>query len=170
MNFFWLYALFALTRAQKCTNGNYLSQRMNACKPCPRGRFGSFGTCVTCPQGRYNNALGVESVLDCNLCEPGTYQSDVGSVTCGSKCPDGTYSTKWGSTSSDDCKTCPRGLASYQCGFDVEKRTNVVVDKNNRFPSSAFVSSGTRTNTKQHYVSPNKCGGLYNVCMTKHIQ
>jgi hypothetical protein len=160
--------LFGLAWAQKCPNGNYFSTRANGCKPCPRGRFGNLGTCVTCPQGKYNNALGIESVLDCNLCEPGTFQPDLGAITCGSKCPDGTYSTKWGATSIDDCKTCPRGLASFQCGFDVEKNTN----DESKVPSSAFVSSsGARTKRQStNYVNPNKCGGLNNVCMTKHIQ
>jgi hypothetical protein len=156
--------------AQKCPNGNFWSTRSNGCKPCPRGRFGNLGTCVACAQGKYSNSLGIESVLDCNLCEPGTYQPDIGAVTCGYKCPEGTYSTKWGSTSLDDCKTCPRGLASYQCGFDVEKEEEATV-VDNKFPSSAFVSKGTQTNTaRRNYVNPNKCGGLNNVCMTKHIQ
>jgi hypothetical protein len=152
---------FIIVHAQKCPNGNYFSARLDACKPCPRGRFGNLGTCVACPQGKYSNSLGIENVLDCNLCEPGTFQTDSGSTSCESKCPEGTYSTKWGSTSLVDCKTCPRGLASYQCGFDVEKKAIV----ESKVPSSAFVS---KTNTK--YINPNKCGGLNNVCMTKHIQ
>jgi hypothetical protein len=171
--FVWLLfgVLWMSVRAQKCSNGNFYSTKKGTCIPCPRGRFGSLGTCVSCPRGRFNSALGIESVLDCELCEPGRFQPNTGGITCEGTCPEGTYSTKWGSVGVEECKTCPRGLASYMCGFDTASVQKVVPDDEvrlaNRFPSSAFgrVESKPRPNTP-----PKKCGGMNNVCLTRHIQ
>lgn len=164
-----------LVRAQKCSNGNYFSTKKQACAPCPRGRFGSFGTCVSCPRGRFGNALGIESALDCGLCEPGTYQTEPGAIACEGQCPDGTYSTKWGAVGVDECKTCPRGLASYMCGFDTASVKSVLSDDeirvSNRFPSSSFAAGDEpKRKSAGQFVTPKKCGGLNNVCMTRHIQ
>lgn len=170
--FFFLYIGISngILLKNTCDGGNFYSKRTLRCLPCPRGRFGNLGTCVTCPPGKYNSVQGSEGPLECRLCEPGTYSDSHGNVQCDSVCPSGKYSTKWGSASENDCKECPEGLASFQCGFDIQKSYMDLTDPRNKmFESYNFVD--------QYYQKPinrsknnNKCGGLYNVCMNRHIQ
>jgi hypothetical protein len=163
----WVVKLYSAQAALvTCTNepGTFFSKSAQKCTPCPRGLFSASNTCVKCPVGKYSNRSGVASVLDCELCAPGTYQTVPGGIFCDGTCPDGTYSTKWGSDSRDDCKTCPRGLASYQCGFDISTVHKPQEDPQTSFYSSMFGDS------KPKRESQNACGRRNNVCMTKHIQ
>lgn len=164
---FWLAKLYS-AQALMCTNdpGTFYSQSVQKCVPCPRGRFAASNTCVQCPTGKYSNRSGITSVLDCELCAPGTFQTTPGGILCGGACPDGTYSTQWGSDSPNDCKTCPRGLASFQCGFDIS-----TVHKPQEDPQTTFYSSMFGENIRSKTIrQQNACGKLNNVCMHKHIQ
>ncbi len=155
---------------ETCEGGYFYSKRTLRCLPCPRGRFGNLGACITCPPGKYNPSQGSEGALECQSCPPGTYTISHGSLQCESVCPTGKYSTKWGASSEEDCKDCPDGLASFQCGFDTEP--DVRTHNSAIFESFNFVDQyyRKRTPTKQELVKSNKCGGLNNVCMTRHIQ
>ena len=168
--FIWLAKLYS-AQALTCTNdpGTFYSQSVQKCVPCPRGRFAASNTCVQCPTGKYSNRSGITSVLDCELCAPGTFQTTPGGILCDGTCPDGTYSTQWGSDSQNDCKTCPRGLASYQCGFDISTVHKHQEDPQTTFYSSMFGES-TRSKRTQEPLRGNVCGKLNNVCMHKHIQ
>jgi hypothetical protein len=170
---FWFAKLYsAQAIVTTCTNepGTFYAKNVNKCVPCPRGRFASSNTCVQCPTGKYSNRSGISSVLDCELCAPGTFQTSPGGILCDGTCPDGTYSTKWGSDSFTDCKTCPRGLASFQCGFDItHKQGSHEEDPQTTFHSSMFGDHSTRS--KPVIISRgNVCGKMNNVCMHRHIQ
>lgn len=174
MNWWFWFAKFVSAQAvlstTLCTNepGTFYSKTVGKCVPCPRGRFSASNTCVQCPVGRYSDRSGAVSVLDCELCAPGTYQTTPGAIVCDSTCPDGTYSSKWGSDSVANCKPCPRGLASYQCGFDTIPNKKPQEDPQTTFYSSMFGDNTSRSRpVREDRVS---CGKMNNVCMYKHIQ
>lgn len=166
----WLAKLYAV-QALTCSNepGTFYSRTAQKCVPCPRGRFASSNTCVQCPTGTFSNRSGITSVLDCELCAPGTFQTTPGGILCDGTCPDGTYSTKWGSDSQNDCRQCPRGLASYQCGFDITPEQKPREDPQTTFFSSMFGDHSTRSKSREG-VRGNVCGKWNNVCMHRHIQ
>ncbi len=167
-----MYAAQAVAMVQQCSNepGTFYAKNEKMCVPCPRGRFAASNTCVQCPVGMYSNLSGITSVLDCELCAPGTFQTTPGGIVCDGMCPDGTYSTKWGADSQEDCKACPHGLASYQCGFDITPKRGSLEDPQTTFYSSMFGDHSTRSKTGREVVRGNTCGKLNNVCMHKHIQ
>lgn len=169
---FWFAKMMSVQALMTCTNepGTFYSKSVNKCIPCPRGRFAVSNTCVQCPVGKYSNRSGISSVLDCELCAPGTYQTTPGAIVCDSACPDGTYSTKWGSDSVEHCKTCPRGLASYQCGFDTIPNKKPQEDPQTTFYSSMFGDHSARSKPVREAARGNACGKMNNVCMHKHIQ
>ncbi len=167
----WLAKLYT-AQALMCSNepGTFYSKSVQKCVPCPRGRFAASNTCVQCPVGKYSNRSGISSVLDCEMCEPGTFQTTPGAVLCGGTCPDGTYSTKWGSDSVANCKKCPPGLASFQCGFDITPKQSSHEDPQISFYSSMFGDHSTRSKPVRQATRGNTCGKLNNVCMHRHIQ
>jgi len=171
---FWFAKLYSAQAVfATCTNdpGTFYSKTVQRCVPCPRGRFAASNTCVQCPTGKYSNRSGISSVLDCELCTPGTFQTTPGGILCDGACPAGTYSTQWGSDSLDDCKACPRGLASYQCGFDTISNKKAQEDPQTTFHSSMFKDHSSRSKpVREVIVRGNACGKLNNVCMHKHIQ
>lgn len=168
--FIWFAKLYSAHALFTCSNepGTFYSKSAQKCVPCPRGRFSASNTCVQCPAGTFSSRSGISSVLDCELCAPGTFQTSPGGIVCDGACPDGTYSTKWGSDSVVNCKTCPRGLASYQCGFDTIPHKKTLEDPQTTFYSSMFGDHSTRS--KPTGQASANCGKLNNVCMHKHIQ
>lgn len=166
---FWFAKILLAHAVSTCINepGTFYSKSVQKCVPCPRGRFAASNTCVQCPAGKYSNRSGLSSVLDCELCAPGTFQTTPGGILCDGTCPDGTYSTQWGSDSQNNCKTCPRGLASFQCGFDITPRRHSSEDPQTIYYSSMFADHTTRSKPVREQ---NACGKMNNVCMHKHIQ
>jgi len=101
-------------------NKKYVSNRIEECIPCSRGKFGpnigsqSISSCISCPRGKYSNMLGITSIVDCQDCPYDTYS--INNVEC-IQCPMGKYNPNIGSYSINDCIDCPNGYYDYQCSL-----------------------------------------------------
>eukprot|EP00931_Biecheleriopsis_adriatica_P091409 TRINITY_DN65293_c0_g1_i1.p1 TRINITY_DN65293_c0_g1~~TRINITY_DN65293_c0_g1_i1.p1 ORF type:complete len:569 (-),score=88.56 TRINITY_DN65293_c0_g1_i1:99-1805(-) len=96
-----------------------------SCQPCPMGAYcpgvayGDFtghpvnlNRRILCPAGHYNVVEGASSVDECLECDPGRYNTYIGSTEC-TDCPAGKYSITAGSSKTQDCLACPAG---HYCG------------------------------------------------------
>jgi hypothetical protein len=111
-------------------------QRMDGCRPCPRGRYGSStgqssSTCTApCPVGRYGANLAATSVADCEFCPLGRYgiSSGLTSAKCTAHCPSGTYGARVGLIQSSSCTTCSPGMMTGQCQWAIQPRFSIDID------------------------------------------
>lgn len=112
----------------KVVDKHVVSQRVDGCRPCPRGRYASEAglvglptVCAACPLGTYNDKVGRAHVEDCLQCPTGTFGSSTGltAAHCSGRCPKGTYSDIPGLASVKACKACPPGYNGWQCKEDV---------------------------------------------------
>jgi len=101
-----------------CSNASYsgafAATSISTCTPCPAHSLAWAGsTALTdchCDTGYYTQGIGLSSV-NCTLCTPGTWNSELGALAC-SKCTAGQYSVTPGATARESCLTCPNGYSA----------------------------------------------------------
>ena len=92
------------------------------CIVCPIGWWLDLvgNDCIPCPTGTYGTLEGATTASTCLECAAGTYNPDVGKISC-MKCPFNTYSEHMG-TRIDSCMQCPSD--SYTIGIGSTSKHN----------------------------------------------
>ena len=87
-----------------CNQFGYSCSTSGGVQPCPRGTYSD------------NAPETMDSISQCQECQPGYYNTLEGQAFCPFPCPSGTYLAESGASSADQCIPCPSGAYCFGNG------------------------------------------------------